>query len=138
MKYNVNVFTVNTIRKTEELEEKEIRATKISNLRPQYEEVHKKRIYLCLESFCIGDTVLTNQLLEVIALVSVLQSFSSNKLDSCDYHFETFTAGLSRNNGKMALFVKFNNHEKTLYFDKLISNVISSQLNRVMAKLELD
>ena len=138
MKYNVNVFTVNTIRKTEELEEKEIRATKISNLRPQYEDVHKKRIYLCLESFCIGDTVLTNQLLEVIAFVSVLQSFSSNKLDSCDYHFETFTAGLSRNNGKMALFVKFNNHEKTLYFDKLISNVISSQLNRVMAKLELD
>ena len=138
MKYNVNVFTVNTIRKTEELEEKEIRATKISNLRPQYEEVHKKRIYLCLESFCIGVTVLTNQLLEVIAFVSVLQSFSSNKLDSCDYHFETFTAGLSRNNGKMALFVKFNNHEKTLYFDKLISNVISSQLNRVMAKLELD
>ena len=46
MKYNVNVFTVNTIRKTEELEEKEIRATKISNLRPQYEEVHKKRISL--------------------------------------------------------------------------------------------
>ena len=138
MKYNVNVFTVNTIRKTEELEEKEIRATKISNLRPQYEEVHKKRIYLCLESFCIGDTVLTNQLLEVIAFVSVLQSFSSNKLDSCDYNFETFTAGLSRNNGKMALFVKFNNQEKTLYFDKLISNVISSQLNRVMAKLELD
>jgi hypothetical protein len=138
MKYNVNVFTINTARKTEELEEKEIRATKIFNLRPQYEEVNKKRIYLSLESFCIGDTVLTNQLLEVIAFTTVLQSYSGNKLDSCDYHFETFTAGLTRNNGKMALFVKFNNYEKTLYFDKLICNVIASQLNRVMAKLELD
>ena len=81
---------------------------------------------------------MTNQLLEVIAFTTVLQSYSGNKLDSCDYHFETFTAGLTRNNGKMALFVKFNNYEKTLYFDKLICNVIASQLNRVMAKLELD
>ena len=80
MKYNVNVFTINTARKTEELEEKEIRATKIFNLRPRYEEVNKKRIYLSLESFCIGDTVLTNQLLEVIAFTTVLQSYSVEQL----------------------------------------------------------
>ena len=51
MNYKVNKFNIILTRVSEELEEKEIKATKIINIKPTYyEEFNKKRYFYKLES----------------------------------------------------------------------------------------
>ena len=139
MKYNVNVFTINTARKTEELEEKEIKATKIINTKPSYyEEFNKKRHFYKLESFNYFNNILTSDLLEVIAFVNCLIAFNSNKFDiDKSYEFESFSCKLVSQNKKINIAVKFFSENEIFYYDKVEATVIAAQINKIIAKLEV-
>ena len=51
MNYKVNKFNIILTRVSEELEDKEIKATKVINMKPSfYEEFNKKRYFYKLES----------------------------------------------------------------------------------------
>ena len=139
MNYKVNKFNIILTRVSEELEEKEIKATKIINMKPSfYEEFNKKRHFYKLESFNYFNNILTSDLLEIIAFVNCLNGYASNKFDiDKSYEFESFTCKLQSQNKKINIAVKFFSDNEIFYFDKVEATVIAAQINKIIAKLEV-
>ena len=139
MNYKVNKFNIILTRVSEELEEKEIKATKIINMKPSfYEEFNKKRHFYKLESFNYFNNILTSDLLEVIAFVNCLNGYASNKFDiDKSYEFESFTCKLQSQQKKINIAVKFFSENEIFYFDKVEATVIAAQINKIIAKLEV-
>ena len=139
MNYKINKFNIILTREFEELEEKEIKATKIINMKPSYyEEFNKKRYFYKLESFNYFNNILTSDLLEVIAFVNCLNGFASNKFDiDKSYEFESFACKLVSQNKKINIAIKFFNENEIFYYDKLEATVIAAQINKIIAKLEV-
>ena len=139
MNYKVNKFNIILTRVSEELEEKEIKATKIINMKPSYyEEFNKKRHFYKLESFNYFNNILTSDLLDVIAFVNCLNGYASNKFDiDKSYEFESFSCKLQSQNKKINIAVKFFTENEIFHFDKLEATVIAAQINKIIAKLEV-
>ena len=139
MNYKVNKFNIILTRQFEELEEKEIKATKIINMKPSfYEEFNKKRYFYKLESFNYFNNILTSDLLEVIAFVNCLNGYSSNKFDiDKSYEFESFNCKLVSQHKKINIAIKFFSGNEIFYFDKLEATVIAAQINKIISKLEI-
>ena len=139
MIYKVDKFNIILTRKFEELEEKEIKATKIINMKPSfYEEFNKKRYFYRLESFNYFNNILTADLLEVIAFVNCLNGYASNKFDiDKSYEFESFSCKLTSKNKKIYLSIKFFSENKIFYYDKIEATVIAAQINKIISKLEV-
>ena len=130
MNYKVNKFNIILTRVSEELEEKEIKATKIINTKPSYyEEFNKKRHFYKLESFNYFNNILTKDLMEVIAFVNCLNGYASNKFDiDKSYEFESFTCKLQSQQKKINIAVKFFTENEIFYFDKVEATVIAAQI----------
>ena len=139
MNYKVNKFNIILTREFEELEEKEIKATKIINMKPSfYEEFNKKRYFYKLESLNYFNNILTSDLLEVIAFVNCLNGYASNKFDiDKSYDFESFSCKLTSKNKKIYLSVKFFSENEIFFYDKLEATVIAAQINKIISKLEV-
>lgn len=139
MNYKVNKFNIILTRVSEELEEKEIKATKIINMKPSYyEEFNKKRHFYKLESFNYFNNILTSDLLDVIAFVNCLNGYASNKFDiDKSYEFESFSCKLQSQNKKINIAVKFFNENEIFYYDKVEATVLAAQINKIIAKLEV-
>ena len=139
MNYKVNKFNIILTRVSEELEEKEIKATKIINMKPSYyEEFNKKRHFYKLESFNYFNNILTSDLLDVIAFVNCLNGYASNKFDiDKSYEFESFSCKLQSQNKKINIAVKFLNENEIFFYDKLEATVIDAQINKIISKLEV-
>ena len=139
MTYKVNKFNIILTRVSEELEEKEIKATKIINMKPSYyEEFNKKRHFYKLESFNYFNNILTSDLLDVIAFVNCLNGYASNKFDiDKSYEFESFSCKLQSQNKKINIAVKFFTENEIFHFDKLEATVIAAQISKIIAKLEV-
>lgn len=139
MNYKVKNFNIILTREFEELEEKEIKATKIINMKPSfYEEFNKKRYFYKLESFNYFNNILTSDLLEIIAFVNCLNGYASNKFDiDKSYEFESFTCKLQSQQKKINIAVKFFTENEIFHFDKLEATVIAAQINKIIAKLEV-
>jgi hypothetical protein len=139
MIYKVDKFNIILTRQFEELEEKEIKATKIINMKPSfYEEFNKKRYFYRLESFNYFNIILTADLLEVIAFVNCLTGYASNKFDiDKSYEFESFNCKLVSQNKKINISIKFFSGNEIFYFDKLEATVIAAQINKIISKLEI-
>ena len=139
MNYKVNKFNIILTRQFEELEEKEIKATKIINMKPSfYEEFNKKRYFYRLESLKYFNNILIGDLLEVIAFVNCLNGYASNKFDiDKSYEFESFSCKLTSKNKKIYLSIKFFSENEIFHFDKLEATVIAAQINKIIAKLEV-
>ena len=139
MNYKVNKFNIILTRVSEELEEKEIKATKITNMKPSYyEEFNKKRYFYKLESFNYFNNILTKDLFEVIAFVNCLIAFNSNKFDiDKSYEFESFSCKLTSKNKKIYLSIKFFSENEIFFFDKVEATVIAAQINKIISKLEV-
>ena len=139
MNYKVNNFNIILTRDFQELDEKEIRATKVINMKPSYyEEFNKKRYFYKLESFNYFNNILTSDLLEVIAFVNCLNGYSSNKFDiDKSYEFESFECKLVSQHKKINIAIKFFSENKIFYFDKLEATVIAAQINKIISKLEI-
>ena len=140
MIYKVNKFNIILTRQFEELEEKEIKATKVINMKPAfYEEFNKKRHFYRLESFnYFNNNILTSDLLEVIAFVNCLNGYASNKFDiDKSYEFESFSCKLTSKNKKIYLSIKFFSENEIFYFDKLEATVIAAQINKIISKLDI-
>ena len=139
MNYKVKNFNIILTREFEELEEKEIKATKIINMKPSFfEEFNKKRYFYKLESLNYFNNILTSDLLEVIAFVNCLNNYASNKFDiDKSYEFESFTCKLQSQNKKINIAVKFFTENEIFHFDKLEATVIAAQINKIIAKLEV-
>lgn len=139
MNYKVNKFNIILTRVSEELEEKEIKATKIINMKPSfYEEFNKKRHFYKLESFNYFNNILTSDLLEIIAFVNCLNGYASNKFDiDKSYEFESFSCKLQSQNKKINIAIKFFNENEIFYYDKLEATVIAAQINKIISKLEV-
>ena len=139
MNYKVKNFNIILTREFEELEEKEIKATKIINMKPSfYEEFNKKRYFYRLESLNYFNNILTKDLFEVIAFVNCLNGYASNKFDiDKSYEFESFTCKLQSQNKKINIAVKFFTENEIFHFDKLEATVIAAQINKIIAKLEV-
>ena len=139
MNYKVNKFNIILTRVSEELEEKEIKATKIINSKPSfYQEFNKKRYFYKLESFNYFNNILTSDLLEVIAFVNCLIAFNSNKFDiDKSYEFESFSCKLVSQNKKINIAVKFFTENEIFYFDKLEATVLAAQINKIISKLDI-
>ena len=140
MNYKVNKFNIILTREFEELEEKEIKATKIINTKPSYyQEFNKKRYFYKLESFNYFNNILTKDLFEVIAFVNCLIAFNSNKFDiDKSYEFESFTCKLVSKNKKINIAVKFfSENDEIFYYDKVEATVIAAQINKIISKLEV-
>ena len=139
MNYKVNKFNIILTREFEELEEKEIKATKIINMKPSfYEEFNKKRHFYKLESFNYFNNILTSDLLEMIAFVNCLNGYASNKFDiDKSYEFESFSCKLTSKNKKIYLSIKFFSENEIFYYDKLEATVIAAQMNKIISKLEV-
>ena len=139
MNYKVNKFNIILTRVSEELEEKEIKATKIINMKPSYyEEFNKKRHFYKLESFNYFNNILTSDLLDVIAFANCLNGYASNKFDiDKSYEFESFTCKLQSQQKKINIAVKFFTENEIFHFDKLEATVIAAQINKIIAKLEV-
>ena len=139
MNYKVNKFNIILTRVSEELEEKEIRATKVINMKPSYyEEFNKKRYFFKLKSLNYFNNILTKDLFEVIAFVNCLIAFNSNKFDiDKSYEFESFSCKLVSQHKKINIAVKFFSENKIFYFDKLEATVIAAQINKIISKLEI-
>ena len=139
MNYKVNKFNIILTRVSEELEEKEIKATKIINMKPSYyEEFNKKRYFYKLESFNYFNNILTSDLLEVIAFVNCLNGYASNKFDiDKSYEFESFTCKLQSQQKKINIAVKFFTENEIFHFDKVEATVIAAQINKIISKLEV-
>lgn len=139
MNYKVNKFNIILTREFEELEEKEIKATKIINMKPSfYEEFNKKRHFYKLESFNYFNNILTSDLLEMIAFVNCLNAFTSNKFDiEKSYEFESFSCKLQSQNKKINIAVKFFSEAEIFYYDKVEATVIAAQINKIISKLEV-
>ena len=139
MNYKVKNFNIILTREFEELEEKEIKATKIINMKPSfYEEFNKKRHFYKLKSFNYFNNILTSDLLVVIAFVNCLNGYASNKFDiDKSYEFESFSCKLTSKNKKIYLSIKFFGENEIFYYDKLEATVIAAQINKIIAKLEV-
>ena len=139
MNYKVNKFNIILTRQFEELEEKEIKATKIINMKPSfYEEFNKKRYFFKLKSLNYFNIILTADLLDVIAFVNCLTGYASNKFDiDKSYEFESFSCKLVSQNKKINIAVKFFSENKIFYYDKLEATVIAAQINKIISKLEV-
>ena len=139
MNYKVNNFNIILTREFQELEEKEIKATKVINMKPAYfEEFNKKRYFYKLESLNYFNIILTSDLLEVIAFVNCLNGYASNKFDiDKSYEFESFECKLVSQNKKINIAVKFLNENEIFHFDKLEATVIAAQINKIISKLEI-
>ena len=139
MNYKVNNFNIILTREFQELEEKEIKATKIINMKPAYyEEFYKKRYFFKLESLNYFNNILTADLLEVIAFVNCLTGYSSNKFDiDKSYEFESFNCKLVSQHKKINIAIKFFSGNEIFYFDKLEATVVAAQINKIISKLEI-
>ena len=139
MIYKVDKFNIILTREFEEMEEKEIKATKIINMKPSYyEEFNKKRHFYKLESFNYFNNILTSDLLDVIAFVNCLNGYASNKFDiDKSYEFESFSCKLQSQNKKINIAVKFFTENEIFHFDKLEATVIAAQISKIIAKLEV-
>ena len=139
MNYKVNKFNIILTRVSEELEEKEIKATKIINMKPSfYEEFNKKRHFYKLESFNYFNNILTSDLLEVIAFVNCLTGYASNKFDiDKSYEFESFSCKIVSQNKKINIAIKFFSENQIFFYDKLEATVIAAQINKIISKLEI-
>ena len=139
MNYKINKFNIILTRVSEELEEKEIKPTKIINSKPSfYQEFNKKRYFYKLESFNYFNNILTSDLLEVIAFVNCLNGYSSNKFDiDKSYEFESFACKLVSQNKKINIAIKFFNENEIFYYDKLEATVIAAKINKIISKLEV-
>jgi hypothetical protein len=139
MNYKINKFNIILTREFEELEEKEIKATKIINMKPSfYEEFNKKRYFYKLESLNYFNNILTSDLLEVIAFVNCLNGYASNKFDiDKSYEFESFSCKLTSKNKKIYLSIKFFSENEIFFYDKLEATIIAAQINKIIAKLEV-
>ena len=139
MNYKVNKFNIILTRVSEELEEKEIKATKIINMKPSYyEEFNKKRHFYELESFNYFNNILTSDLLEVIAFVNCLNGYASNKFDiDKSYEFESFNCKLVSQNKKINIAVKFFTENEIFYYDKVEATVLAAQINKIISKLDI-
>ena len=109
MNYKVNKFNIILTREFQELDETEIKATKVINMKPSfYEEFKKKRYFYKLESLKYFNNILTSDLLEIIAFVNCLNGYASNKFDiDKSYEFESFTCKLQSQQKKINIAVKF-------------------------------
>lgn len=139
MNYKVKNFNIILTREFETLEEKEIKATKVINMKPSfYEEFNKKRYFYKLESFNYFNNILTSDLLEIIAFVNCLNGYASNKFDiDKSYEFESFTCKLQSQQKKINIAIKFFSENEIFYYDKLEATVIAAQLNKIISKLEV-
>ena len=139
MTYKVNKFNIILTRVSEELEDKEIKATKVINMKPSfYEEFNKKRYFYKLESLNYFNNILTSDLLELIAFVNCLTGYSSNKFDiDKSYEFESFECKLVSQNKKINIAVKFFSENQIFFYDKLEATVIAAQISKIIAKLEV-
>ena len=139
MIYKVDKFNIILTREFQELEEKEIKATKVINMKPSYyEEFNKKRYFYKLESLNYFNNILTSDLLEVIAFVNCLNGYASNKFDiDKSYEFESFTCKLQSQQKKINIAVKFFTENEIFHFDKLEATVIAAQINKIISKLEI-
>lgn len=139
MIYKVDKFNIILTREFQELEEKEIKATKVINMKPSYyEEFNKKRYFYKLESLNYFNNILTSDLLEVIAFVNCLNGYASNKFDiDKSYEFESFNCKLVSQNKKINIAVKFFNENEIFYYDKLEATVIAAQINKIISKLDI-
>lgn len=138
--YQIEKFTINIKKVFEELEEKEIKATKIINMKPSfYEELNKKRYFSQLDSFCIDDILLTHDLFKLIDFVTCLNAFVNSKLDTQDeYFFEHFfVMKIQTKNGRINLTIKFLKHQEILYFNKLECMQMVAKFNKIISKLEV-
>jgi hypothetical protein len=139
MIYKVDKFNIILTREFQELEEKEIKATKVINMKPSYyEEFNKKRYFYKLESLNYFNNILTSDLLEVIAFVNCLTGYSSNKFDiDKSYEFESFSCKLVSQNKKINIAVKFFSENEIFYYDKVEATVIAAQINKIISKLDI-
>ena len=139
MNYKVNKFNIILTREFQELEEKEIRATKVINMKPSfYEESNKKRYFYKLESLKYFNNILTSDLLDVIAFVNCLNGYASNKFDiDKSYEFESFSCKLQSQNKKINIAVKFFSENQIFFYDKLEATVIAAQINKIISKLDI-
>ena len=139
MNYKVNNFNIILTRQFEELDEKEIRATKVINMKPSYyEEFNKKRYFVKLKSLNYFNNILTANLLEVIAFVNCLTGYASNKFDiDKSYEFESFSCKLVSQHKKINIAIKFFSENKIFYYDKLEATVIAAQINKIISKLDI-
>ena len=139
MIYKVNKFNIILTREFQELDEKEIRATKVINMKPSYyEEFNKKRYFYKLESLKYFNNILTSDLLEVIAFVNCLNGYSSNKFDiDKSYEFESFECKLVSQHKKINISIKFFSENEIFYFDKIEATVLAAQINKIISKLDI-
>ena len=139
MIYKVNNFNIILTRQFEELDEKEIRATKVINMKPSYyEEFNKKRYFVKLKSLNYFNNILTANLLEVIAFVNCLTGYASNKFDiDKSYEFESFNCKLVSQHKKINIAIKFFSENKIFYYDKIEATVVAAQINKIISKLEI-
>ena len=139
MNYKVNKFNIILTRVSEELEEKEIKATKIINSKPSfYQEFNKKRYFYKLESLNYFNNILTSDLLEVIAFVNCLNGYASNKFDiDKSYEFESFSCKIVSQNKKINIAFNFFSENEIFYFDKLEATVLAAQINKIISKLDI-
>ena len=112
MNYKVDKFNIILTRKFQELDETEIKATKVINMKPSYyEEFNKKRYFFKLESLNYFNIILTADLLEVIAFVNCLNGYASNKFDiDKSYEFQSFSCKLVSQNKKINIAISFSKY----------------------------
>ena len=139
MNYKVNKFNIILTREFQELEEKEIKATKVINMKPSfYEEFNKKRYFYKLESLNYFNNILTKDLFEVIAFVNCLNGYASNKFDiDKSYDFESFSCKLNSKNKKIYLSIKFFNENEIFFYDKIEATILAAQINKIISKLDI-
>ena len=139
MIYKVDKFNIILTREFETLEEKEIKATKVINMKPSfYEEFNKKRYFYKLESLNYFNNILTSDLLEVIAFVNCLNGYASNKFDiDKSYEFESFNCKIVSQNKKINIAVKFFTENEIFYYDKIEATVLAAQINKIISKLDI-
>lgn len=139
MNYKVNKFNIILTREFQELDETEIKATKVINMKPSYyEEFKKKRYFYKLESLNYFNNILTSDLLEVIAFVNCLTGYASNKFDiDKSYEFESFNCKIVSQNKKINIAVKFFTENEIFYYDKIEATVLAAQINKIISKLDI-
>ena len=139
MNYKVNNFNIILTREFQELDETEIKATKVINMKPSYyEEFNKKRYFYKLESLKYFNNILIGDLLEVIAFVNCLNGYASNKFDiDKSYEFESFECKLVSQHKKINIAIKFFSENKIFYYDKIEATVLAAQINKIISKLEV-
>lgn len=140
----IEKFKINVKKAFEELEETEFKPTKLQvvgiNPKPAYyAEVHKKRYFNKLESFCIDDVILTDDLFKLIDFTTCLNAFINSKLDTQEEYFfeDFFIMKIQTQNGKIGLTIKFLKYEEILYFSKIECMQMVARFNKVISRLEV-